>query len=175
MPDYSRLVFTSPLAIQLCSIQYIGANFLIPHDMAVCQSLRLARLALSRRGMVNAGQRRSIVLVPKQGDESQMMAENIQNLRSRVQYQKELAKMQHHGHEEELTEMWRWVNISFMVGAPWSLCRYSTPFFDAHHHRTDGELPEYMKIRSKDFPWKCGGCDLFDGECWKECRAEQKK
>ena len=48
-----------------------------------------------------------------------------------------------------------------------------TLIFDEHGHRFEGELPEYMHVRTKEFPWECGDCDLFDLKCWKQCRAEK--
>jgi len=116
-------------------------------------------------------QRRTALTVPKIGTEAEMTAEAVQQLRARVNYQKELTKAKHHSHEEEVAEMWRWVNMTFWVGIP--VCVVSvlySAFFDEHHHRFDGELPEYMKVRSKEFPWECGDCDLFDLKCWKKCR-----
>lgn len=102
-----------------------------------------------------------------------MQAEAAQQIRARVQYQKELMKSKDHGHED-VAEMWRWVNITFWVGLP--ICGLSVLysfFFDEHPHRFDGELPEYMKVRSKEFPWECSDCDFFDLKCWKKCRAEK--
>jgi len=113
-------------------------------------------------------------MVPKLGTEAEMQAEAIKQLRARVQYQKELAKVKDHSHEEELAEMWRWVNITFSVAIP--ICFVSafySAFFDEHAHRVEGGMPEYMSIRSKEFPWECGQCDLFDLKCWKKCRAEK--
>ena len=103
-----------------------------------------------------------------------MQAQAIEQIRARVRYQKELAKVKDHNIEEEVSEMWRWIQLTFAVGFP--ICALSAGFsffFDEHPHRHEGELPEYMKVRSKEFPWQCGDCDLFDSACWKKCRAEQ--
>lgn len=45
---------------------------------------------------------------------------------------------------------------------------YNIAVHDHHHGRTD--LP-YMHIRAKPYPWSCSDCNLFDGECWAQCRA----
>jgi cytochrome c oxidase subunit 6a len=117
-------------------------------------------------------QRRNVQVVPRLGTPAEMQAEAIQQIRARVQYQKELIKSKGHGHEEEVNEMWRWVNISFWVGLP--ICALSLVYsfiFDEHHHRLEEHVPEFMGIRNKEFPWECGECDLFDLKCWKKCRA----
>ena len=130
-----------------------------------------------------------------------MTKEAIEQLRARVAYQKTLLASKSHSAEEEVKEMWRWVNITFMVGIPIVLLSaFYSAFFDVHRkyrmprhvegcqvrafanpilvyftaHRFEGELPEYMKIRSKEFPWECSDCDIFDGSCWKQCRAAKK-
>lgn len=121
-------------------------------------------------------QRRHAQTVPRLGSEAEMQAEAIQQIRARVQYQKELLKTQeHHTIEEELGEMWRWVNITFWVAIP--ICVLSaayTFFFEEHGHRIEENVPEFMGIRTKEFPWECGECDLFDSKCWKKCRAEKE-
>ena len=58
-----------------------------------------------------------------------------------------------------------------MIGVSSLLTVYNYVFHEHEHVRTG--LP-YQKIRNKPFAWSCKGCDLFDGECWAECRAEQK-
>ena len=104
-----------------------------------------------------------------------MQAQSIEQIRARVKYQKELLAAQDHGHDD-VEEMWRWVNISFWVGIPVVLISaLLTLIFDEHGHRFEGELPEYMHVRTKEFPWECGDCDLFDLKCWKRCRAEKAK
>ena len=110
--------------------------------------------------------------VPALGTEEEMKAQAIEQIRARVRYQKELLAAKHHHNDQE--EMWRWLNITFFVGLP--VCVLSllySYFFDEHPHRYEGPLPEYMAIRSKEFPWECGDCDLFDLKCWKKCRAEK--
>lgn len=114
------------------------------------------------------------VMVPKLGTEAEMQQQAIEQIRARVKYQKELTKLKEHSHEEEISEMWRWVKITFMVALPITgLSMAYSLLFDVHPHRFEGELPEYMKIRAKEFPWECGDCDLFDLKCWKKCRAEK--
>lgn len=110
--------------------------------------------------------------VPAFGSEEAMKAQAIEQIRARVRYQKELLASKHHHNDQE--EMWRWLNVTFFVGLPVCLlsCLY-TYFFDEHPHRLEDPLPEYMAIRSKEFPWECGECDLFDLKCWKKCRAEK--
>lgn len=103
-----------------------------------------------------------------------MQAEAIEQIRARVQYQKELMKVKGHNIEEDVHEMWRWLSITFWVGFPVCfLSAFYSAFFDEHPHRFEGELPEYMVVRNKEFPWECGSCDLFDLKCWKKCRAEK--
>ena len=111
--------------------------------------------------------------VPALGTEEEMKAQAVEQIRARVKYQKELLAAQTHGHDD-VDEMWKWLNYAFFVGLP--ICFLSATysfFFDVHPHRFEGALPEYMSIRSKEFPWECGECDLFDLKCWKKCRAEK--
>jgi cytochrome c oxidase subunit 6a len=118
-------------------------------------------------------QRRFAQVVPQLGTEEEMQKQAIEQIRARVLYQKELvaAKKAAHGHED-VAEMWRWVNITFLVGVPISVLSILYSYlFDEHAHRAEGELPEYMSVRSKEYPWKCSECDLFNLECWKKCKA----
>lgn len=137
------------------------------------QSLRIATTLAARRLAAASIQRRTAIVVPKLGTDSEMQAQAIEQLRARVKYQKELIAAQEHGHDD-LDEMWRWINLTFYVGIPVVIVSslYSL-IFDEHAHRIEGELPEYMKVRSKEFPWECSDCDIFDGACWKKCRAEK--
>jgi hypothetical protein len=113
-------------------------------------------------------------VVPALGSESEMKAQAIEQIRARVNYQKELLAAQTHGHDD-VDEMWRWLNITFWVALPvCALSCFYSAFFDEHPHRFDGPLPEYMGIRNKEFPWQCGECDLFDYKCWNKCKAEKK-
>jgi hypothetical protein len=125
------------------------------------------RLGLYQRAMMAS-------TVPRLGTEAEMTAEAIEQIRARVQYQKELLKVKGHHAEEDISEMWRWLNITFWVALPVCVASaFYTIFFDVHPHRVDGELPEYMHVRSKEFPWECSDCDLFDLACWRKCRAEK--
>jgi cytochrome c oxidase subunit 6a len=120
-----------------------------------------------------ASQRRTAITVPALGSDEEMKKQAVEQIRARVEYQKELMAAQDH-HHEDVGEMWRWLNLTFWVGLP--VCLLSATYsllFDEHPHRVEGELPEYMKIRNKEFPWECGDCDIFDLQCWKKCRAEK--
>jgi hypothetical protein len=122
---------------------------------------------MMRRGMAE--------FVPALGSEEEMKKQAIEQIRSRVHYQKELlAAQQAASHHNDEDEMWRWLNITFYVALPVvGLSVLYTYFFDVHPHRFEDPLPEYMVVRSKEFPWECGECDLFDLKCWKKCRAEK--
>lgn len=146
------------------------------YSFATLQSLRVVATRLAaRRTAVIAAPRRSASTFPKLGTEAEMIAEATQQIRARVKYQKELVKLHAHDPAEEVAEMFRWVNITFMVGLP--ICALSLLYsfiMDEHEHRVEGAMPEYMTVRSKEFPWECGECDLFDIPCWDKCRAAKK-
>ena len=99
-------------------------------------------------------------------------------IRARVARQKELKAAlgsPEELHSKEVDEMWKWVKICLMIAFP--LCTISLikdQIIVEHDHRPDGALPEYMKIRHKPYPWTCSDCDLFDMQCWKQCKAEKK-
>lgn len=121
-------------------------------------------------------QRRGAQTVPRMGTEEQMKAEALEQIKARLAYQKELMKTQDPAHhlQEEITEMYKWVKVTFSIGLP--ICLLSVVYsfvMEEHAHKPDGELPEFIAIRKKEFPWECGDCDLFDGACWKKCRAEK--
>jgi hypothetical protein len=119
--------------------------------------------------------------VPRYGTPEQMQEDAIEQIRARVKYQKDILDHHlhsggHHSPAANLAEMWRWVNISLYIAVPISILSVIYSFvFDVHPHRADGELPEYMVVRSKEYPWECSNCDLFDYPCWKQCKAEKKK
>jgi cytochrome c oxidase subunit 6a len=138
------------------------------------QSLRVAsRFACSRAAALKV-QSRSAQTFPRLGTEAEMQAEAIEQIRARVLYQKEMTKINAHDPAEELAEMYRWINITFWVGIPvCALSAFYSYFFDEHPHRHEGALPDYMQVRTKEFPWECGECDLFDAKCWAKCRAEK--
>lgn len=134
----------------------------------------LARTAL-RRGAARSSQFRSVQTVPKIGTEAEMQAEAIEQVRARIAYQKEvMAANPHKSHDEEWKELWTWINISIFVGGPGCLLMMAKDAaIEEHHHRPEGALPEYMSIRSKEFPWECDQCPLFELDCWKKCREEK--
>ncbi len=120
-------------------------------------------------------QRRSASTVPRLGSEDFMKSDMLSQLRARLAYQKELkSKAGEHNHEEHVAEMLKWVKISFVVAMP--ICAVSCAkdiLFGHHDHGHEGLNPEYMKIRTKQFPWECEDCELFNGKCWEACRAEK--
>ena len=114
------------------------------------------------------------IVVPRLGTEAEMQAQAIEQIRARVKYQKELLASQNHGHDDK-EEMYRWVKITMFVAVPVMVVSslYSL-FFDEHAHPEEGPLPEYMRIRSKEFPWECSDCDFLDKKCWTKCLAEKE-
>ena len=98
-----------------------------------------------------------------------MQKEAVAQIRARIDYQKSLIAAQHVHDDED--EMYKWLKISLQFAVPVTLTFTALALiFDEHHHRKAEPLPEHMKIRSKEFPWKCSDCDLFDGKCWKACK-----
>ena len=141
--------------------------------MFAARALNRSTGVLARR-MGATVQRRSNQTVPKLGNQAEMEAEAIAQLRARVRRQKEIMDATQHSETEEIAEMWKWIKISFIVATP--VCVLSIAkdvFFVDHVHRPHGPLPDYMDIQVKEFPWECETCALFDLECWKKCRAEQ--
>ena len=118
---------------------------------------------------------RSVQTVPKVGTEAEMKAEVIDQIRARIAYQKEvLAANPHKSHDEEWEELWTWIKISFYVVVPGCIAMLlKDAVIEEHHHKPTGPLPEYMNIRSKEFPWSCDQCPLFDLKCWEKCKAER--
>jgi hypothetical protein len=57
-----------------------------------------------------------------------------------------------------------------MIGLSTLLTVYNIVAHD-HDHARHG-LP-YQKIRAKPYPWACSDCNLFEGDCWKECKANK--
>jgi cytochrome c oxidase subunit 6a len=137
--------------------------------------LQISARCLASRSAAAALQRRSATTVPRYGSEEAMKKDALEQIQARLAYQKEL-KSKHggHSHAEEVDEMWKWVKISFAVGFP--ICFISSMkdvLFGEHDHAPHGPLPDYMKIRTKAFPWECDDCALFDSACWKACKAEK--
>jgi len=140
--------------------------------MFAARALSRSSIVARRGAMVS--QRRSNQTVPRMGSAAEMEAEAIAQLRARVRRQKEIMDATQHSHAEEVAEMWKWIKISFVVATP--VCVLSILkdiLFVPHAHRPTGPLPDYMAIQTKEFPWECETCALFDLECWKKCRAEQ--
>mmetsp|Transcript_44846 Transcript_44846/g.95462 ORF Transcript_44846/g.95462 Transcript_44846/m.95462 type:complete len:147 (-) Transcript_44846:241-681(-) len=128
---------------------------------------------LVARRTTQTAQRRSAQTVPLAGPKDEMIAQSIAHLRARVARQKEIMDATQHSHAEEVAEMWKWIKISFVVATP--VCVLSVAkdvLFVEHVHRPHGPLPDYMAIQTREFPWECETCALFDLECWKKCRAE---
>ncbi|KAL7466747.1 hypothetical protein ACHAXS_007030 [Conticribra weissflogii] len=141
--------------------------------MFAVRSLARTTLSAARTGAA-VTQRRSNQTIPKLGTPAEMEAEAIAHLRARVRRQKEIMDATHKSEAEEVEEMWKWIKISAVVAAP--VCVLSIlkdMFFVEHSHRPHGPLPEYMNIQTKEFPWECESCALFDLECWKKCREER--
>jgi cytochrome c oxidase subunit 6a len=133
----------------------------------------LTRSPVARRGAASV-QRRSNQTVPKFASEAEMEAEAIAQLRARVRRQKEIKDAVHHSEAEEIAEMWKWIKISFVVAAPVCVLSIAKDVLLVDHaHRPHGPLPDYMEIQTREFPWECETCALFDLECWKKCRAEK--
>jgi len=112
--------------------------------------------------------------VPRLGSEEEMKQEVIAQLRARIARQKEIEKAVHKSEAEELDEMWKWVKISLLIAGPVCVLTSLKDILTIEHeHRKPGPEPDYMKIRTKPFPWECEDCELFNRECWAKCRAEK--
>ena len=151
-----------------------------PYSLITCvlrYYLQIAASRLASRSTFAALQRRSATTVPRFGTEEAMKKDALDQIRARLAYQKELkAKHSGHTHAEEVNEMWKWVKITFAIAFP--ICLLSSMkdvlFGEHHHDHAHGPVPEYMKIRTKPFPWECDDCALFDQKCWDACKAEKK-
>ena len=125
------------------------------------------------RTIVQNSQRRSAQVVPRSAPEAEMKKEALAHIKARIARQKEIASG-NHSHAEEVLEMNKWIKISVVVALPACvLLVVKDYFFEEHTHRPEGPLPDYMKIRNKEFPWECEDCALFDNDCWKKCREEK--
>ena len=124
---------------------------------------------------MKSGARRSVRTVPRLGTEAEMETEAVAQIRARLAYQKEIMEANpHKSHAEEWAELWTWIRISIFVCAPVCVLGIAKDLvIEEHHHRPHENLPEYMGIRNKEFPWECSNCDFFDLDCWKKCRAEK--
>ena len=143
----------------------------IPNSLCVApQSLVASRLGRLAVGTV---QRRTMAFVPALGSAEEMKAQSIEQIRIRVNHQKALLAAQDHGHDDA-EEMFKWAKYSFMIGMP--ICALSLTYsivMEDHPHRHEGPEPAYMKVRIKEFPWRCPDCDLLDYACWDACKAEK--
>ena len=159
----------------------VWRNCVFTHFISVfflCSLQIAARQLASRTASRTAAavlQRRSATTVPRFGTEDAMKKDALEQIRARLAYQKELqAKHPGHSHKEEVDEMWKWIKISFIVAIP--ICVVSSlkdVFFGEHAHEAHGPQPDYMRIRTKAFPWDCEDCALFDQKCFNACRAEK--
>ena len=104
-----------------------------------------------------------------------MQKEALAQLRARIAKQKEIEAGTHVSHAEEVSEMWKWIKLSILVGFPVCVLSVAKDLLLVDHpHRKHGPLPDYMRIRNKEFPWECEDCEIFDLDCWKKCRAEKE-
>ena len=102
-----------------------------------------------------------------------MEKEAVAQIKARLARQKEILTQTTHTHEEEVDEMWKWVKLSLFVALPVCvLTLVKDLLFVEHDNRKPGPEPDYMRIRTKEFPWECSDCELFNGPCWKKCREE---
>ena len=55
-----------------------------------------------------------------------------------------------------------------------ALCAAGGFYNVAIHEHTHSEAGlAYQKLRNKPYPWpECPDCNIFDLDCWKNCRAE---
>mmetsp|Transcript_50552 Transcript_50552/g.119612 ORF Transcript_50552/g.119612 Transcript_50552/m.119612 type:complete len:117 (+) Transcript_50552:31-381(+) len=87
--------------------------------------------------------------------------------------------MSAHGHHDPNDMTWR--NVSVVgTGMMLVLAAYQYRIHLDHLAHPGYKRSEnnnrfaYMDNRKKAFPWVCSDCGLFDGECWKQCKAEGK-
>lgn len=129
---------------------------------------------MGRATTLKTSQRRGAQTIPRFASEAEMKKEALAQLKSRIAKQKEIEAGTHVSHAEEVAEMYKWIKLSFLVGLP--VCVLSVAkdlLLIEHPHRKHGPEPDYMKIRTKEFPWECEDCEIFNGECWKKCREEK--
>lgn len=125
------------------------------------------------RTLTQTSQRRSAQVVPRSASEAEMKKEAVAHIKARIAVQKKIASGEH-SHAEEVLEMNKWIKISIVVALPVCVLLVAKDvLFEEHQHRPEGPLPDYMKIRNKEFPWECEDCALFDSPCWKKCREDK--
>jgi len=83
------------------------------------------------------------------------------------------------GQAEAANLMAKWKKYSLYVGIPVSTALFVVNMGllatgDHIHNPADlgVEMPSYMKIRTKPYPWSCPDCNLFDGHCWDKCKGK---
>ena len=140
------------------------------------QSLRAtSRIAARTATRASKPQKCNAQTVPQWGTPEEMKADAIAQIRARVEKQKAIVAATSHPVEEEIDEMWKWMKIGVFIAVPVCvLSVFKDVFFGDHHHADDSPKPDYMKIRSKAFPWECEDCALFDRECHRLCKAAKK-
>jgi len=134
-----------------------------------------SRIAARTAARLNKPQKRNAQTVPNPGTPEQMQADAIAQIRARVDKQKAIVAATSHPVEEEIDEMWKWMKVAFYIATPVCILAVCKDiFFPDHHGAHDGPQPDYMKIRTKAFPWECEDCALFDMECKRLCKAAMK-
>ena len=44
-----------------------------------------------------------------------------------------------------------------------------------HPHEHEDIAYSHMKIRAKPYPWDCPDCNLFEAQCFRDCKAAAKE
>ena len=44
-----------------------------------------------------------------------------------------------------------------------------------HPHAHEDVAYSHMKIRAKPYPWDCPDCNLFESQCFRDCKAAAKE
>ena len=44
-----------------------------------------------------------------------------------------------------------------------------------HPHAHEDIAYSHMKIRAKPYPWDCPDCNLFEAQCFRDCKAAAKE
>merc|ERR1711862_290176 len=129
----------------------------------------------SKKCIVQKQQQRNAQTVPNYGTIEEMKADAIAQIRARVEKQEAIVAATSHPVEEEIDEMWKWMKVGFFIAAPVCILAVCKDILQHHdHHAAEGPQPDYMKIRSKAFPWECDDCSLFDRECHRLCKAAKR-
>ena len=69
-------------------------------------------------------------------------------------------------HHAQSFEVWKKVTVGGCVAIAFSGVYAFAGGDHGHHHH-----PKYiyMRIRNKQYPWRCTDCTLFDNACWDKC------